>query len=122
MRPDRDSITTMTLFEKIIAGEIPAEIEYEDDHVVAFRDIDPKAPTHILCVPRKPIPNIAKAEESDGETLGKLLLAGKTIAQAQGIEASGYRLVINCGPDGGETVPHLHLHILGGRKLSWPPG
>lgn len=112
----------MTLFEKIIAGEIPAEVLYQDDHVVGFKDIDPKAPTHILCVPRKPIPNIAQAEESDGETLGKLLLAGRKIAQEQGIDASGYRLVINCGPDGGETVPHLHLHILGGRKLSWPPG
>lgn len=112
----------MTLFEKIIAGDIPADAVYQDDHVFAFRDIEPKAPTHILCVPKKPIPNIARAESEDKETLGNLLLAAKKIAELEGIASNGYRLIINCGPDGGESIPHLHLHILGGRKLTWPPG
>jgi len=108
-----------TLFTRIINREIPAEIVYEDDHVVAFRDIDPKAPTHILIVPREEIPGVAELPDA-GDHL-YLLNAAKKIAEQEGL-ANGYRLVINQGNDGGQTVPHLHVHLLGGRSLSWPPG
>ena len=111
-----------TLFEKIAAREIPAQIVYEDDLVVAFRDITPVAPVHVLIVPKKPIPRIAKAEASDRSALGHLLLKAAGIAAQLGLDGTGYRLVINNGPDGGESVPHLHCHILGGRRMSWPPG
>jgi histidine triad (HIT) family protein len=110
-----------TLFERIAAKEIPAAIVYEDEHVVAFRDINPQAPTHILIVPRRPIPRIAEAAPADHAVLGHLLLKAAEVAAQAGL-ANGYRLVINNGRDGGETVPHLHCHILGGRPLSWPPG
>ncbi len=112
----------MTLFEKIIAGEIPGEALYEDDLVYAFRDVDPKAPTHVLIVPKKPIPRVAEATAEDKATLGHLLLKAAEVADSLGLTESGYRLVINNGRDGGESVPHLHCHILGGRPLSWPPG
>lgn len=112
----------MTLFEKIVARQIPAQIVYEDDLVLAFRDIKPEAPVHILVVPKKPIPRIAKAGPEDHQVLGHLLLKAAHIAAVEGLADSGYRLVINNGPDAGETVPHLHLHILGRRKLAWPPG
>jgi len=111
-----------TLFEKIVAREIPAQIVYEDDKVLAFRDIGPQAPTHILIVPKKPIPRIAEAQPEDQQLLGHLLLKAAEVAAKAGLKAGGYRLVINNGPDGGESVPHLHCHILGGRKLQWPPG
>jgi len=111
-----------TLFEKIIAREIPAEIVYEDELVLAFRDIQPKAPTHILIVPKKPVPRIAEATPEDHKLLGHLLLKAAAIAAQQGLDRTGYRLVINNGPDGGESVPHLHCHLLGGRHLAWPPG
>jgi len=111
-----------TLFEKIAAGEIPADIVYEDDQCFAFRDIDPQAPTHVLVVPRKPIRNSASATAEDQEVLGHLLLASQKVAQAVGVKDSGYRLVMNNGDDAGEAVPHLHMHLLGGRKLNWPPG
>ena len=111
-----------TLFEKIIAREIPAEIVYEDDFVLAFRDIAPKAPTHVLIVPKKMIPRIAEAAPDDQTILGLLLLKAAEVADKIGLKKSGYRLVINNGPDGGETVPHLHCHILGGRHMAWPPG
>jgi len=111
-----------TLFEKIRDREIPADIVHEDDHCLAFRDISPQAPVHILVVPKKPIPRIAAASSDDATLLGKLLLAASTIATQQGIADSGFRLVINNGRDGGETVPHLHIHIMGGRPLDWPPG
>ena len=111
-----------TLFEKIAAREIPASIVYEDDRVIAFRDLHPAAPAHALLVPKKAIPRIAEAAPADQELLGHLLLKAPEIARALGLEASGYRLVINNGPDAGESVPHLHLHILGGRPLAWPPG
>ena len=111
-----------TLFEKIIAREIPAEIVYEDDLVLAFRDINPKAPTHVLIVPRKPIPRIAEAKHEDQEVLGHLLLKAAEVAGKLGLARSGFRLVFNNGPDSGEAVPHLHCHILGGRQLGWPPG
>jgi histidine triad (HIT) family protein len=111
-----------TLFEKIIAHEIPAAIVYEDDLVLAFRDIHPQAPTHILIVPKKLIPRIAEATADDQPLLGQLLLKAAEVADQVGLKKGGYRLVINNGADGGETVPHLHVHILGGRHLAWPPG
>lgn len=108
-----------TLFTKIINREIPGDIVYEDDHVVAFRDIEPQAPVHIIIVPRTEIPGLA-AVEQDGDHK-HLLNAAKTIAESEGL-AKGYRLVINQGEDGGQSVDHLHVHLLGGRKLNWPPG
>jgi histidine triad (HIT) family protein len=111
-----------TLFEKIIDREIPAAIVYEDDLVLAFRDIKPQAPTHILVIPKKPIPRIAEAEPADHKVLGHLLLKAAEIAKGQGLSKTGFRLVFNNGPDAGEAVPHLHLHIIGGRPMSWPPG
>jgi histidine triad (HIT) family protein len=111
-----------TLFEKIVAREIPAQIVYEDDLVLAFRDITPQAPTHILIVPKKPIPRLAEAAPADHQLLGHLLLKAAEVAAQVGLKAGGYRLVINNGPEGGESVPHLHCHILGGRKMQWPPG
>lgn len=112
----------MTLFEKIFAREVPAAIVYEDDLVVAFRDIRPQAPTHVLIVPRKPIPRIAEAGPEDQAVLGHLLLKAAHVADLLGLKQSGYRLVFNNGPAAGEAVPHLHCHILGGRHLTWPPG
>jgi len=111
-----------TLFEKIIAREIPATIVYEDDLVLAFRDIKPQAPTHVLIVPKKPIPRLAEATVEDNVVIGHLLLKAAEVAETLGLKQSGYRLVFNNGPDAGEAVPHLHCHILGGRKMSWPPG
>ena len=111
-----------TLFEKIALREIPAQIVYEDEVVIAFRDVKPAAPVHVLIVPRKPIPRIAEAEEMDQAALGHLLLKAAEVANKLGLKESGYRLVINNGPDAGESVPHLHLHIIGGRSLAWPPG
>lgn len=112
----------MTLFEKIIARQIPAEIVYEDDLVCAFRDIHPQAPTHILIVPRRPVPRINEATAADQAMLGHLLLKAAEIARLIGVGDAGFRLVINNGSDGGETVPHLHCHLLAGRTLRWPPG
>ena len=111
-----------TLFEKIVSREIPAHILYEDDLVIAFRDIKPAAPVHALIVPKKPIPRIAEATSDDHAVLGHLLLKGAELANKLGLGKSGFRLVINNGPDAGESVPHLHLHILGGRHMAWPPG
>jgi len=111
-----------TLFEKIIAREIPAQIVYEDDLVIAFRDIAPQAPTHVLLIPKKPIPRVAEATTADQAVLGHLLLKAADIAGQLGLRQNGFRLVFNNGPDAGEAVPHLHCHILGGRKMTWPPG
>ena len=111
----------MTIFEKIIAREIPAKIVYEDDDVLAFHDVNPQAPVHVLIVPKKVIPRLAEASASDEAILGKLLLAAKKIAAELGL-TNGYRVVINNGPDAGESVPHLHVHLLGKRTLAWPPG
>ena len=111
-----------TIFERLIDGEIPTEIVYQDDLVFAFRDINPKAPIHILIVPKKPIPRIAESTLDDQFLLGYLLLKAAHVAKVIGLEETGYRLVINNGHDGGETVPHLHCHILGGRLMDWPPG
>jgi histidine triad (HIT) family protein len=111
-----------TLFEKIVAREIPAAIVYEDDLVLAFRDINPKAPTHVLIIPKKPIPRLAEAGPEDGQVLGHLLLKAAEVARQLGLDRSGFRLVFNNRPDAGEAVPHLHAHILGGRPMAWPPG
>ncbi len=113
---------SQTLFEKIIAREIPARIVYEDDTVIAFHDITPQAPTHILVIPKKPIPRLAEAGPEDQALLGYLLLKAAEVAAKLGLMQNGFRLVFNNGPDGGEAVPHLHCHILGGRKMNWPPG
>ena len=111
----------MTIFEKIIARQIPAEIIWEDDDVVAFQDVNPQAPVHVLIVPKKVVPRLADATESDLTLLGKLLLVARDLATKFDL-SSGYRVVINNGPDAGESVPHLHVHLLGKRALAWPPG
>jgi histidine triad (HIT) family protein len=111
----------MTLFEKIIQRKIPADIVFEDDQVLAFRDINPAAPTHVLVIPKKPIPRVGAASAEDQSLIGHLMLKAAEIARELKLE-NGFRLVINNGPDGGESVPHLHCHILGGRALQWPPG
>ncbi len=110
-----------TLFSKIIRREIPADIVYEDDLCLAFRDITPQAPTHILVIPKQPIAMLPAARVEDKALLGHLLLAANEVARQQKLD-SGYRVVINTGEDGGQTVFHLHLHLLGGRALGWPPG
>jgi histidine triad (HIT) family protein len=111
-----------TIFERIIDREMPATFVYEDEVVAAFQDVNPKAPTHILIVPKKPIPRLGEAQTEDQAILGHLLLKAAEVASLAGLKESGYRLVINQGPHGGESVPHLHCHILGGRQMSWPPG
>ena len=111
-----------TIFGKIIRGEIPSNKVYEDDDVLAFRDINPAAPEHILIIPKKYIPTINDATSADQAVLGKLVLTAAQIAREQGIAEDGYRLVFNCNPAGGQTVYHIHLHLLGGRRFSWPPG
>ena len=111
-----------TIFERIIAREIPTTLIYEDEQVAAFKDINPQAPTHILVVPKRVIPRIAEATDEDESLLGHLLLKAAEVAARAGLEEGGYRLVINNGRDGGESVPHLHCHVLGGRTLGWPPG
>ena len=110
------------MFERIAAREIPAEIVFEDEWVLAFKDIKPQAPVHVLIIPKKPLARIAEATPQDQAVLGHLLLQAAAVAGKLGLKESGFRLVINNGPDGGEAVPHLHCHILGGRALGWPPG
>ena len=111
-----------TIFGKIIRKEIPANIIYEDDLCLAFTDVNPQAPTHILVIPKQPIPKLSDAAPGDKELLGHLLLTVKQVADQAGLTENGYRVVINTGTDGGQTVFHLHLHLLGGRSLDWPPG
>jgi len=110
------------LFCRIIAGDIPSSCVYSDEDVYAFNDINPVAPRHILVIPRKHLNNVAAADAGDEALLGRLILKASQIAAAQGLAESGSRYVINTGSDGGQTVHHLHLHILGGRQMSWPPG
>ena len=112
----------MTLFEKIVAREIPAKIIQEDEDLIVFHDINPQAPVHVLVAPKKPIPRLAHATAEDEKLLGKLLLKAQEMAKSLGIAESGFRVVINSGRNAGETVAHLHLHLLGGRRLAWPPG
>jgi histidine triad (HIT) family protein len=111
-----------SIFSKIIAREIPARIICEDDLCLAFHDVAPQAPIHFLVVPKKPIARIGDATEEDEPLLGHLLFVAQREAAKLGLADSGFRVVINHGPDGGETVPHLHIHVLGGRALGWPPG
>ena len=110
-----------TIFKRIIDGEIPAQLLYEDEQCLVFRDVNPQAPTHILVIPRREIPSLAHLQDDDASLAGHLLLTATKIAAQQGL-TNGYRIVINCGADGGQSVDHLHLHVLGGRHLGWPPG
>ena len=109
-----------TLFQKIADREIPADFVHEDEHCIAFRDINPQAPTHILIVPRKPIPTLNDLTDDDGTLVGHLFLVARDIAAEEGL--TDYRTVFNCGEGAGQSVFHLHLHLLGGRRMSWPPG
>ncbi|XP_001623801.2 adenosine 5'-monophosphoramidase HINT1 [Nematostella vectensis] len=111
-----------TIFGKIIRKEIPAEILHEDDQCLAFRDINPQAPTHVLVIPKKPIRQLSKADDSDEQLLGRLLIVARKVAAMQNLANDGYRIIINDGKNGGQEVFHLHVHILGGRKMKWPPG
>lgn len=111
-----------TIFQKIIDREIPAQIAHEDGHCIAIHDINPQAPVHVLVIPKKPIPRVGEAGVDDQAVLGHLLLTAAALARKLGLGESGYRIVINNGRDGGETVPHLHVHVLGKRPLGWPPG
>jgi histidine triad (HIT) family protein len=115
-----DAVRASCLFCKIADGHIPATIVYSDDHVVAFRDINPQAPTHVLVIPRRHYANAAAAVGSD--VWDTLMTAAASIAAQEGLNEGGYRLVINSGPDAGQSVDHLHVHVLGGRALAWPPG
>lgn len=110
------------LFCKIASGEVPAGIVYEDEHLLAFRDIRPEAPTHLLIVPRKHIASVAEAAPEDAEVLGRLILQAKELAAAENLAATGYRLVLNTGDWAGQSVFHVHVHLLGGRRMTWPPG
>lgn len=110
-----------TLFQKIADGDIPADIVFEDERCIALRDINPQAPTHILIVPRRPIPSLDDLSEEDEELVGHLLIIAKKLASDEGLD-DGYRTVFNCGPAAGQSVDHIHLHLLGGRKMNWPPG
>ena len=110
------------IFCKIVEGQIPADKVYEDDKVLAFRDIKPEAPVHIVVIPKKHIVSLNEVDKEDLEILSHILLVAKNIASENGIAKTGYRLVNNCGTDGGQTVSHLHFHLLGGRNLDWPPG
>lgn len=112
----------MTLFERIVARQIPADIVLETDRAIAFRDIRPEAPVHVLVVPRRALTGVGEAEDADEALLGHLLLVARDVARHEGLAESGYRLVINQGADAGQSVPHLHVHVLGGRSLAWPPG
>ena len=111
-----------TIFSKIIAREIPARIVFEDDRCLAFHDVAPQAPVHLLVIPKREIARIGAAEAGDEALLGHLLFVAQEVARGQGLDETGFRLVINHGRDGGESVPHLHVHVLGGRALGWPPG
>jgi histidine triad (HIT) family protein len=110
-----------TIFGKIIRGEIPAQIVHDDDRCLAFHDVAPQAPVHVLVIPKKPIPSLAEATTADRDLLGHLMLVATEIARSLSLD-KGYRIVVNCGPDGGQSVDHLHVHLLGGRRLGWPPG
>ncbi len=110
-----------TIFQRIIDKQIPAKIVYEDDQCLAFHDVAPQAPTHILVIPKKPITSVATIDDADADLIAHLWLVIRNIAKEQGL-ANGYRVVANCGRDGGQSVDHLHFHLLGGRQLTWPPG
>jgi histidine triad (HIT) family protein len=111
-----------SIFSKIIAGEIPSHVVYEDDLCLAFHDIDARAPVHFLIISKKEIPRLAAVQAEDEALLGHLLFVAQKVAGQEGLLDSGFRVVINSGPHGGESVPHLHVHVLGGRQMGWPPG
>ena len=113
---------TDCLFCKMVSGDIQPDVVFETDAVLAFRDINPQAPTHVLIIPKQHITSINDLQENDQATVGKLYTAAKHIAAEEGIDNTGYRVVMNCGEDGGQTVWHIHLHLLGGRHMTWPPG
>jgi histidine triad (HIT) family protein len=110
-----------TIFQRIIDKEIPAKIVHEDDLCLAFHDVSPQAPTHILVIPKKPIASIATLDSSDADLLGHMWMVIRDLAKKQNLDR-GYRVVVNCGRDGGQSVDHLHFHLLGGRQMTWPPG
>jgi histidine triad (HIT) family protein len=110
------------LFCGVVAGRVPAQVIYRDDLVTAFRDIRPRAPTHVLVIPNEHVPSIAELGEAGSEMLSRIVSVANRVAASEGIAESGYRLVVNCGPDAGQSVDHLHFHLLGGRRLGWPPG
>lgn len=112
----------MTIFSRIIAREIPADIVYEDELALAFRDVNPQAPVHVLVIPKEPLPRVGDATKEQAALLGHLLWVAAEVARQEGIAATGYRVVTNNGAHGGQSVDHLHLHVLGGRQLGWPPG
>ena len=111
----------MTVFQQIIDGEIPADIVYEDDRCLAFRDVNPQAPVHVLVIPRKPIVSLAQLEDEDESLMGHLMVVSRRVALDMGLD-NGFRTIINSGQDGGQSVDHLHVHVMGGRRLEWPPG
>lgn len=113
---------TETIFSKIIKKEIPADIIFEDDDLLAFKDINPQAPFHILIIPKKEIPTVNDVQEEDEKLIGKMVMRAKIIADEMGFAKDGYRLVLNCNRHGGQEVYHVHLHLLGGRQMHWPPG
>ena len=110
------------IFCKIVSGDIPADIIYQDDDVLAFRDLGPQAPVHVLVIPKRHISTINDLQQGDAELIGKMYLAAKLVAKQEGMDESGYRCVMNCNDDGGQTVHHIHLHVLGKRQMTWPPG
>ena len=111
-----------TLFSKIIRREIPADIVFEDDDVLGFRDVNPQAPTHVLFIPKRPVATLNDLASDDAERVGKLVLAAAAFAKKEGVADNGYRIVMNCNDDGGQSVYHIHLHLLAGRRMGWPPG
>ena len=111
-----------TVFGAIVRGEIPADIVYEDEHCIAFRDLNPQAPTHVLVIPRLGLSGLQEADQADPALLGHLMQAAQIVARQEGLQDDGWRMVVNVGENAGQTVAHLHLHVLGGRKLTWPPG
>lgn len=115
-------MTEKTLFSRIIEGEIPGDFVHRDERCVVLRDVNPQAPTHLLVIPIKPLVGVQGAEDEDESLLGHLLLTARRVAEEEGLNVDGYRLVINAGPHGGQSVSHLHVHVLGGRRMSWPPG
>ncbi len=110
------------IFCRIAAGEVPAQLVYQDEQVLAFRDIQPQAPVHVLVIPRRHVPSLAEVTEGDAGLLGHLQVVIRRVAAQEGLDGSGYRVVVNCGADALQTVPHLHYHVLGGRRMGWPPG
>ena len=115
-------MSTDCIFCRIAAGEIPAQVVWEDEDTLAFRDIDPRAPTHILVIPRKHIPSVSQMDAADAALMGKLFLGAQAVAAADGVAEAGFRMVMNNGAGAGQSVDHVHLHVLGGRPLAWPPG